>query len=158
MDADGKARNAHVGAIRVGDRPQRLAAEADQRANGRHPTSERAGVAASAAVTAKRRARNRTEAYSERWSSVRCKRMRLMQSRRVIMPVRFEVNGNSVSVDVEARMTLADCLRHVLRLTGNHVGCGLASAAPAILIDGTRAPCLMLAVRRSEVVPSKAFQ
>ena len=39
------------------------------------------------------------------------------------MPVSFEVNGKAVSVDVEPRMTLADCLRHVLRLTGTHVGC-----------------------------------
>jgi hypothetical protein len=38
--------------------------------------------------------------------------MRLMQSRLVIMPVHFEVNGNNVSVEVEPRMTLADCLRH----------------------------------------------
>ena len=39
------------------------------------------------------------------------------------MPVSFEVNGKAVSVEVEPRMTLADCLRHVLRLTGTHVGC-----------------------------------
>jgi len=39
------------------------------------------------------------------------------------MPIRFEVNGRQVSVEVEPRMTLADCLRHLLRLTGTHVGC-----------------------------------
>jgi carbon-monoxide dehydrogenase medium subunit len=53
MDADGKARNAHVGAIGVGDRPQRLAA-AEAAINGQTvdiATSERAGAAASAAVT-----------------------------------------------------------------------------------------------------------
>jgi aerobic carbon-monoxide dehydrogenase medium subunit len=53
VDAGGKAHNAHVGAIGVGDRPQRLAA-AEAAING-HPvdiaTSERAGSAASAAVT-----------------------------------------------------------------------------------------------------------
>ncbi len=53
VDADGKARNAHVGAIGVGDRPQRLAA-AEAAINGQTvdiATSERAGAAASAAVT-----------------------------------------------------------------------------------------------------------
>ena len=65
------------------------------------------------------------------------------------MPVRFEVNGNSVSVDVEPRMTLADCLRHVLRLTGTHVGCehGVCGAC-TILLDGEPVrSCLMLAVQ-----------
>ena len=32
------------------------------------------------------------------------------------MSVKFEVNGKSVEVEVEPRMTLADCLRHKLRL------------------------------------------
>ena len=74
--------------------------------------------------------------------------MRLMQSR-LVMPVRFEVNGNSVSVEVEPRMTLADCLRHVLRLTGTHVGCehGVCGAC-TILLDGAAVrACLLLAVQ-----------
>jgi aerobic carbon-monoxide dehydrogenase medium subunit len=53
VDAGGKACNAHVGAIGVGDRPQRLAA-AETAINGHAvdiATSERAGAAASAAVT-----------------------------------------------------------------------------------------------------------
>jgi carbon-monoxide dehydrogenase medium subunit len=53
LDADGKARNAHVGAIGVGDRPARLAA-AEAAINGHAvnlATSERAGAAASEAVT-----------------------------------------------------------------------------------------------------------
>jgi len=53
VDADGKARNAHVGAIGVGDRPQRLAG-AEDAINGNAvdiATCERAGAAASAAVT-----------------------------------------------------------------------------------------------------------
>jgi aerobic carbon-monoxide dehydrogenase medium subunit len=52
-DRSGKAHNAHVGAIGVGDRPQRLAA-AETEINGHVvdiPVSERAGAAASAAVT-----------------------------------------------------------------------------------------------------------
>ena len=65
------------------------------------------------------------------------------------MQVSFEVNGNNVSVDVEPRMTLADCLRHVLRLTGTHVGCehGVCGAC-TILLDGEPVrSCLMLAVQ-----------
>jgi aerobic carbon-monoxide dehydrogenase medium subunit len=52
-DADGKARNAHIGAIGIGDRPQRLAA-AEAAVNSHEvdiATSERAGAAASDAVT-----------------------------------------------------------------------------------------------------------
>jgi aerobic-type carbon monoxide dehydrogenase small subunit (CoxS/CutS family) len=65
------------------------------------------------------------------------------------MPVSFEVNGKQVSVEVEPRMTLADCLRHVLRLTGTHVGCehGVCGAC-TILVDGAAVrACLLLAVQ-----------
>ena len=65
------------------------------------------------------------------------------------MPVRFEVNGNSVEVEVEPRLTLADCLRHKLRLTGTHVGCehGVCGAC-TVLVDGAAVrSCLMLAVQ-----------
>jgi carbon-monoxide dehydrogenase small subunit len=65
------------------------------------------------------------------------------------MPVSFEVNGREVSVEVEPRMTLADCLRHVLRLTGTHVGCehGVCGAC-TILVDGAAVrACLLLAVQ-----------
>jgi aerobic-type carbon monoxide dehydrogenase small subunit (CoxS/CutS family) len=65
------------------------------------------------------------------------------------MPVSFEVNGKAVSVEVEPRMTLADCLRHVLRLTGTHVGCehGVCGAC-TILVDGAAVrACLLLAVQ-----------
>ena len=33
------------------------------------------------------------------------------------MSVQFQVNGKNVEVEVEPRLTLADCLRHHLRLT-----------------------------------------
>ena len=65
------------------------------------------------------------------------------------MSIRFEVNGKKVEVDVEPRMTLADCLRHVLRLTGTHVGCehGVCGAC-TVEIDGNLArSCLTLAVQ-----------
>ena len=65
------------------------------------------------------------------------------------MTTRFEVNGKPVEVSVEPRMTLADCLRGVLRLTGTHLGCehGVCGAC-TILFDGRSArSCLMLAVQ-----------
>jgi aerobic-type carbon monoxide dehydrogenase small subunit (CoxS/CutS family) len=68
---------------------------------------------------------------------------------RIAMPVSFEVNGKQVTVEVEPRMTLVDCLRHQLRLTGTHVGCehGVCGAC-TILVDGEAVrACLMLAVQ-----------
>jgi aerobic-type carbon monoxide dehydrogenase small subunit (CoxS/CutS family) len=65
------------------------------------------------------------------------------------MSVQFQVNGRKVEVEVEPRMTLADCLRHVLRLTGTHVGCehGVCGAC-TVLVDGAAVrSCLMLAVQ-----------
>ena len=65
------------------------------------------------------------------------------------MTTKFEVNGKQVTVDVEPRMTLADCLRHELRLTGTHVGCehGICGAC-TVLLDGqpVRA-CLVFGVQ-----------
>ncbi len=65
------------------------------------------------------------------------------------MVTRFEVNGKAVEVDVEPRMTLADCLREKLRLTGTHLGCehGVCGAC-TVLVDGAAVrSCLMLAVQ-----------
>src|SRR3989440_3086797 len=65
------------------------------------------------------------------------------------MPVRFEVNGSEVEVEVEPRLTLADCLRHRLRLTGTHVGCehGVCGACTVIVDGAAVRSCLMLAVQ-----------
>src|SRR5919106_1438745 len=65
------------------------------------------------------------------------------------MPVRFEVNGCPVSVDVPARMTLADCLRQHLKLTGTHLGCehGVCGACTVIVDGAAVRSCLMLAVQ-----------
>jgi carbon-monoxide dehydrogenase small subunit len=64
-------------------------------------------------------------------------------------PVRLTVNGRDHDVHVEPRLSLADCLRDVLDLTGTHVGCehGVCGAC-TVLLDGepVRA-CLMLAVQ-----------
>jgi len=65
------------------------------------------------------------------------------------MPVKFEVNGKPVEVEVEPRLTLADCLRHYLRLTGTHVGCehGVCGSC-TVLVDGAAVrSCLLLAVQ-----------
>ena len=65
------------------------------------------------------------------------------------MPVQFEVNGKAVEVAVEPRVSLADCLRHQLRLTGTHLGCehGVCGAC-TIIVDGAAVrSCLMLAVQ-----------
>src|SRR5256714_9658069 len=71
---------------------------------------------------------------------------------RTSMPMRFEVNGKEVAVEVEPRLTLADCLRHHLRLTGTHVGCehGVCGAC-TVLVDGKAVrSCLMLAVQAED--------
>jgi aerobic-type carbon monoxide dehydrogenase small subunit (CoxS/CutS family) len=63
--------------------------------------------------------------------------------------ISFTVNGKPVTVAVEPRLTLVDCLRHMLRLTGTHVGCehGVCGAC-TILVDGEAVRgCLMLAVQ-----------
>jgi carbon-monoxide dehydrogenase small subunit len=59
------------------------------------------------------------------------------------------VNGRSCRGNVEDRTTLADFLRHELRLTGTHVGCehGVCGAC-TVLVDGVSVrSCLMLAVQ-----------
>jgi len=59
------------------------------------------------------------------------------------------VNGKPRSATIETRMTLADFLRHELKLTGTHVGCehGVCGAC-TVLVGGISArACLMLAVQ-----------
>jgi carbon-monoxide dehydrogenase small subunit len=62
---------------------------------------------------------------------------------------RITVNGKSYARIVEARLTLADFLRHELGLTGTHLGCehGVCGAC-TVLVDGQSArACLMFAVQ-----------
>lgn len=63
--------------------------------------------------------------------------------------IEIAVNGERRHCSVEPRMTLADCLRHELGLTGTHLGCehGVCGAC-TVLVDGVSArSCLMLAVQ-----------
>ena len=46
--------------------------------------------------------------------------------------VRMSVNGRKIERRVETRLLLADFLRGELRLTGTHIGCAMASAAPVL--------------------------
>ena len=64
------------------------------------------------------------------------------------MLVHFEVNGKPVEVDVEPRLSLADCLRDKLRLTGTHLGCehGVCGACTVLVNGAAVRACLMLAV------------
>jgi aerobic-type carbon monoxide dehydrogenase small subunit (CoxS/CutS family) len=63
--------------------------------------------------------------------------------------VRFTVNRKPVAVTVEARTTLADCLRHDLKLTGTHVGCehGVCGACTVIMDGAAIRSCLVFAVQ-----------
>lgn len=65
------------------------------------------------------------------------------------MDLVLDVNGQSRSVTVEPRKSLADALREDCRLTGTHLGCehGVCGAC-TVLLDGEPVrSCLMLAVQ-----------
>ena len=73
------------------------------------------------------------------------------QSHRLI---NVTVNGQAIRREVEARMTLADFLRHELGLTGTHVGCehGVCGAC-TVQVDGSAVrSCIMYAVQVDEAV------
>lgn len=63
--------------------------------------------------------------------------------------IKLTVNGNPQDCEIEARMTLADCLREKLNMTGTHLGCehGVCGAC-TVSVDGVAVrSCLMFAVQ-----------
>ncbi len=63
--------------------------------------------------------------------------------------IKLTINGAPTELDVPARMTLADALREILRLTGTHLACehGVCGAC-TVIVDGLAVrSCLMLAVQ-----------
>src|SRR5262245_66393234 len=68
--------------------------------------------------------------------------------RRARMRVELSVNGETHAVEVEPRMSLLDCLRERLSLTGAHAGCEHgACGACTVSFDGVPVrSCLMFAV------------
>lgn len=63
--------------------------------------------------------------------------------------MKFDVNGESKVVLVEARKTLADALREDCGLTGTHLGCehGVCGACTVLLDDEPVRSCLLFAVQ-----------
>ena len=151
-DANGKARNAHVGAIGVGDRPLRLAGRRrPQRAIGRR-CDHRAG-------RGRRVGRRRSAGRHPRQRGISARadrnhgRARAQARRRP--HERSDAHVGAISRQRSrgrgqgrAALTLADCLRHHLRLTGTHVGCehGVCGAC-TIIVDGAAVRSCMLAVQ-----------
>jgi carbon-monoxide dehydrogenase small subunit len=65
------------------------------------------------------------------------------------MRVTFELNRKPVTVEVEPRTHLADCLREILRLTGTHLGCehGVCGACTVLVDDAAMHSCSVLAAQ-----------
>ena len=64
------------------------------------------------------------------------------------VPVRLNVNGRQIDLNIEPRVTLLDALRENLALTGTKKGCDMGQCgACTVLVDGRRVnSCLTLAV------------
>jgi len=63
--------------------------------------------------------------------------------------IAFELNGEPVELELEARRTLADALRESLHMTGTHLGCehGVCGACTVLLDGDAVRACLLLAVQ-----------
>ena len=67
----------------------------------------------------------------------------------MVHSITLRVNGTDRACEVEARTTLADCLREKLGLTGTHLGCehGVCGACTVIVDGASVRACLMFAVQ-----------
>src|SRR5919106_6625471 len=65
------------------------------------------------------------------------------------MRVELNINKQTHALDVEPRMTLLDCLRDKLLLTGAHAGCehGVCGACTVLIDEVAARSCLMFAVQ-----------
>jgi len=63
--------------------------------------------------------------------------------------ITFTINGESTTLDIEARRSLADVIREDIGLTGTHLGCehGVCGACTILLGGQPARACLMLAVQ-----------
>jgi carbon-monoxide dehydrogenase small subunit len=63
--------------------------------------------------------------------------------------ITFTINGDSTTLDIEARRSLADVIREDIGLTGTHLGCehGVCGACTILLGGQPARACLMLAVQ-----------
>jgi 2-furoyl-CoA dehydrogenase 2Fe-2S iron sulfur subunit len=63
--------------------------------------------------------------------------------------VRFTLNGKAVEGDAEPRLLFSDFLRHVIGLTGTHVGCEHGACGACTVLVGGKAmrACLLYAVQ-----------
>ena len=70
-------------------------------------------------------------------------------SAHIVLSVRLRVNGSSYDLALDPRVTLLNCLREHLHLTGTKTGCNQgACGACTVLLDGERInACLALAVQ-----------
>lgn len=68
------------------------------------------------------------------------------------MQIRMRLNQEQVELDVQPRVTLADCLRHQLGKTGTHLACehGVCGACTVIVNGQAVRSCLMLAVQAAD--------
>lgn len=71
-----------------------------------------------------------------------------------LVAVNATVNGEQRAANTSSRTSLADFLRHDLRLTGTHVGCEQGSCGSCtVIVDGDAVrSCLMLAVQAKDSV------